>query len=254
MRILAVVLNTFKEAVRDRILYSILVFALLMIGGSALLAALSIGQEAKIIQDLGVASISLFGTLIAVFLGIGLVYKEIERRTLYVLLSRPLPRDQFILGKYLGLGLVLLVNVSLMGLFLFLLTRIYLARWPWHLIPVLGFLFLELLVITGVATFFSSFTTPTLSALFTLSLFFIGHFTPDLKVFVARFGGPLTRVLVDLFYYLLPNLRHFHQEQLLLNGLPLEGIVAFQVVLYGLLYVVAILLLAMLLFARRDLK
>lgn len=254
MKTLAIALNTFKEAVRDKILYTILIFALFMIGGSALLAALSIGQEAKIIQDLGLTSISLFGTLIAIFLGIGLVYKEIEKRTLYVLLSKPLPRDQFILGKYLGLSLVLLVNVSIMGLGLFLLARIYLSQWPWHLILALAFVFLELLVITAVATLFSSFTTPTLSAIFTLSVFFIGHLSPDLKVFSARFGGPVIRFFIDLFYYLLPNLRHFHFEHLLVHGLPVNGIVAFQAASYGLVYGIAVLLLTILVFARKDLK
>ncbi|MDH7498974.1 MAG: ABC transporter permease [candidate division NC10 bacterium] len=254
MKILAIILNTFKEAVRDKILYTILIFALFLIGGSALLAALSIGQEAKIIQDLGLSCISFFGTLIAIFLGIGLVYKEIEKRTLYALLSKPLSREQFILGKYLGLSLVLLVNVSIMGLGLFLLARIYLESWPWHLILGLAFIFLELLVITALATLFSSFSTPTLSAIFTLSIFFIGHLSPDLKLFAARFMDPTSRFVIDLLYYLLPNFRHFHLESSLVHGLALNGVVLFQAICYGLLYGIALLLLAMLIFSRRDLK
>lgn len=254
MKIFAITLNTFKEAVRDKILYTVLIFALFMIGGSTLLAALSIGQEAKIIQDLGLSCISLFGTLIAIFLGIGLVHKEIEKRTLYALLSKPLPRDQFILGKYLGLSLVLLTNVCVMGLGLFFLARIYLASWPWHLLLALAFIFLELLVITALATLFSSFTTPTLSAIFTLSIFFIGHLSSDLKLFAAGFMGPTSRFLIDLLYYLLPNLRHFHLEASLIHGLTLNGIVLFQTICYALSYGIALLLLAMVIFSRRDLK
>jgi len=254
MKVLAISINTFKEAVRDRILYTLLIFALFMIGSSALLASLSTGQDAKIIQDLGLSCISIFGTLIAVFLGIGLVYKEIEKRTLYVLISKPIHRAQFILGKYLGLALVLLTNVAIMGTGLLLLSRIYLGEWPWRLLVALAFTLLELLVITGLAILFSSFTTPTLSAIFTLSLFLIGHLSPDLRLFAGRFGRPAARLLIELFYYLLPNFQHFHFESLIINGFLPDGIVLFQSACYGLLYGAALLLLAMLAFARRDLK
>jgi len=254
MKVLAISINTFKEAVRDRILYTLLIFALFMIGSSALLASLSTGQDAKIIQDLGLSCISIFGTLIAVFLGIGLVYKEIEKRTLYVLISKPIHRAQFILGKYLGLALVLLTNVAIMGTGLLLLSRIYLGEWPWRLLVALAFTLLELLVITGLAILFSSFTTPTLSAIFTLSLFLIGHLSPDLRLFAGRFGRPAARLLIELFYYLLPNFRHFHFESLIINGFLPDGIVLFQSACYGLLYGAALLLLAMLAFARKDLK
>ncbi len=254
MKVLAIALNTFKEAVRDKILYAILIFALFLIGGSALLAALSIGQEAKIIQDLGLSCISLFGTLIAIFLGIGLVYKEIEKRTLYILISKPIYRGQLILGKYLGLSLVLLTNLAVMGTGLFLLSRVYLGRWPWLQIVSLSFAYLELLVVTGIAILFSSFTTPTLSAIFTLSIFFIGHLSPDLKLFAARLGGPASRFLIDFLYYLLPNFRHFHWESSVVHELPLDSTILIQSASYGLLYGAFLLLLAILIFARRDLK
>ena len=225
-----------------------------MIGGSALLAVLSIGQEGKIIQDLGLSFISIFGTFIAIFLGIGLVYKEIEKRTLYVLLSKAVHRGQFILGKYLGLTLVILVNVSIMGLGLFMLSRVYCREWPWHLLLGLAFILVELLVITALATLFSTFSTPTLSATFTLSLFFIGHLSPDLRLFSARFGGAVTRFVVDLCYYLLPNFRHFHFESPLIHALAFDGGMLIRASVYGLLYTAALLFLATLIFSARDLK
>lgn len=254
MKILAIALNTFKEAVRDKILYAILIFALFLIGGSAVLAALSIGQEGKIIQDLGLSCISLFGTLIAIFLGIGLVYKEIEKRTLYILISKPIGRGQFILGKYFGLSLVLLINLAIMGAGLFLLSRVYLGRWPWLQILALAFIYLELLIITGLAILFSSFTTLTLSAIFTLSIFFIGHLSPDLKLFAARFGGRSSRILIDFLYYLLPNFQHFHLESPIVHGRPLDPTVLCQSALYGLSYGASLLLMTILIFSRRDLK
>jgi ABC-type transport system involved in multi-copper enzyme maturation permease subunit len=154
----------------------------------------------------------------------------------------------------LGLALVLLTNVAIMGTGLLLLSRIYLGEWPWRLLVALAFTLLELLVITGLAILFSSFTTPTLSAIFTLSLFLIGHLSPDLRLFAGRFGRPAARLLIELFYYLLPNFRHFHFESLIINGFLPDGIVLFQSACYGLLYGAALLLLAMLAFARRDLK
>jgi Cu-processing system permease protein len=254
MKGLAIALNTFKEAVRDKILYTILIFALFLIGGSALLAALSIGQEGKIIQDLGLSCISLFGTLIAVFLGIGLVYKEIEKRTLYILISKPISRGQFILGKYLGLSLVLLVILIVMGAVLFFLSRVYLEGWPWLQVLALAFIYLELLIITGLATLFSSFTTPTLSAIFTLSIVFVGHLSSDLKIFAARFGRSATRFLIDLFYYFLPNFRVFHLESSVVHGHPLNSVILLESALYGLSYGACLVIVAILVFARRDLK
>ena len=107
--------NTFREAVRDRVLYNLVLFALLLIGGAVFLGELSGGQEAKIIIDLGLSAILLFGVFIALFVGVGLVHKEIERRTLYAILSKPVGRGQFLVGKYLGLCLTLLVNILIMG-------------------------------------------------------------------------------------------------------------------------------------------
>src|SRR6202521_3613722 len=115
-RVAAIARNAFREAVRDRVLYNLVVFALLLIAGAIFLGELSAGQEAKIIVDLGLSAILLFGVFISIFVGVGLVYKEIERRTLYAILSKPIGRGEFLAGKYVGLCLTLLVNVVIMGL------------------------------------------------------------------------------------------------------------------------------------------
>src|SRR5438128_3840696 len=126
-RVLLIARNAFREAVRDRVLYNLVVFALLLIAGSIFLGELSAGQESKIIIDLGLSAMLLFGAFIAIFVGVGLVYKEIERRTLYAILSKPIGRGQFLLGKYLGLCLTLLINVVIMGVGVSL-ALIYLHR------------------------------------------------------------------------------------------------------------------------------
>ena len=183
-RTLAICRNAFREAVRDRVLYNLVLFVLLLIGGSIFLGELSAGQESKIIVDLGLSAMLLFGAFIAIFVGVGLVYKEIERRTLYAILSKPISRGQFLLGKYLGLGLTLLINVAIMGVGVSL-ALIYIHRGWDPLVPkvwpAILLIYFELMILTGVALLFSSFSSPALSALMTFFIFIIGHFSGDLK-------------------------------------------------------------------------
>src|SRR5881394_2954821 len=167
-RVAAIARNAFREAVRDRVLYNLVVFALLVIAGAIFLGELSGGQEAKILVDLGLSAILLFGVLIAIFVGVGLVYKELERRTLYAILSKPIGRGEFLLGKYLGLSLTLLVNVVVMGLGLSAAV-VYVKR-GWdplviHIWPAILLIYVELTILTAVAMLFSSFSSPALSAL-----------------------------------------------------------------------------------------
>lgn len=253
-KVIVIALNTFKEAVRDRILYTILAFALALIGGSVILANLSVGGEEKIIKDLGLASILIFGTLIAIFIGIGLVYKELDKRTIYTIIAKPIHRYEFILGKYLGLLLTLFVNVSVMALGLFLLVSLMEGFFHVGLLYAVLLIFVELMVITAVSILFSSFTTPTLSAIFTLSVFVIGHLSRDLKEFAAQFGGPTLKAVVFALYYLLPNLSNFNIKGQAVHGVPVPmSFIGFSI-LYGAFYLSALLLLAMLIFERRDFK
>ena len=113
-RIVTIALGAFKESVRERVLYNLIVFAFLMIGAAILLGSISVGVEQIILVNLGLAAISVFGLLIAIFIGIGLVSKEIDRRTIYNILSKPVTRAEFILGKYAGLLLTLFVNTAIM--------------------------------------------------------------------------------------------------------------------------------------------
>src|SRR5688572_10435954 len=124
MRVAAIAANTFREAIRDRILYLLLAFAILMIVSSRVLSLLTVGAEEKIVKDVGLASLSLFGVATAIFVGVGLVFKEIEKRTVYTLISKPISRSQFILGKYLGLVMVLAVNLSIMTAVFYLLLML----------------------------------------------------------------------------------------------------------------------------------
>ena len=197
-RTVAIARNTFREAVRDRVLYNLVLFVLLLIAGAIFLGELSAGQDAKITADLGLSAMLLFGVFIAIFVGVGLVYKEIERRTLYAILSKPIGRGQFLLGKYLGLCLTLLVNVLIMGVGVSL-ALVYVRR-GWDPLalkiwPAILLIYVELMIMTGVALLFSTFSSPALSALLTFFVFIIGHFSAALKTLGNSSGSAAARLL-----------------------------------------------------------
>ena len=254
---LAIAHNAFREAVRDRVLYNLILFALLLIGSAIFLGELSAGQEAKIIVDLGLSAMLLFGAFIAIFVGVGLVYKEIERRTLYTILSKPIGRGQFLLGKYLGLGLTLLVNVAVMGMGI-TLALMYVRRgwdplvmtlWPGVLL-----IFAELLIITAVALLFSSFSSPALSALLTFFVFVIGHFSPDLRTLGNTASSLPARWLFRALYYALPNLSNYSVITATAHGaVPGARTIALALA-YASIYVVLLLSAAGLIFRRRNFK
>lgn len=256
-RITAIARNAFREAVRDRILYNLVVFALLLIAGAILLGELSGGQEAKIIVDLGLSAILLFGVFIATFVGVGLVYKEIERRTLYAILSKPIGRGEFLFGKYLGLALTLLVNVAIMGVGLSL-ALLYVKRgWDPLLVriwPAILLIYFELLILTGVAMLFSSFSSPALSALLTFFVFAIGHFSADLKTLAYAMNNPAARWLFTSLYYVLPNLANYNVITAVSHGLLPEPQLLVSALVYGLIYVSVLLAASVLIFSRRNLK
>jgi Cu-processing system permease protein len=247
-----IAVNTFRENLRDKILYNLLFFALLLIGMSVILADLTIAEQKKIVSDMGLAAINLVGLIIAIFVGIGLVNKEIERRTVYTIMARPISRAQFILGKYLGLVLTLFVNVMIMlGVFL---CTLWMDQVPIHgaFLQAVELIFIELLLVTALALFFSTFSSATLSAIMTLGFYVVGHLTTDLKGLVEKSPSEMVKAVVTGLYYLCPNL-----ELLNVKGQAASGIavaLSYQVLAtaYGLVYASLLLAGACLIFQRRD--
>jgi ABC-type transport system involved in multi-copper enzyme maturation permease subunit len=247
-----IALNAFRESLRDKILYNLVLFAGLLIGLSVLLADLSITEHHKVIADMGLAAINLIGVIIAMFVGISLVNKEIERRTIYTIMARPISRTCFILGKYFGLALTLLVNVAIM-MAVFLVTL-----WLYHvpigqsLFQAVQLIFVEILVVTAIALFFSTFTSSTLSAIFTLGLYVIGHLTADLRSVVATSESGVVKAIVDSFYYLCPNLEMLNIKGQAAVGIPAAPEYVVLASVYGLLYAGVLLTGACLVFQQRD--
>ena len=256
-RIAAIARNAFREAVRDRVLYNLVLFVLILTGASIFIGELSGGQERKVIVDLGLSAMLLFGVFIAIFVGVGLVYKEIERRTIYAVFSKPVGRGEFLVGKYLGLCLTLLVNVVVMGVGVSL-ALLYVSRGWDPLIPTIWpavlLIYMELMLLTAIALLFSSFSSPALSALLTFMVFIIGHFSADLKGLAVSLGSSGARTLFTALYYLLPNLANYSFITPAAHGrAPSAGFV-FATGLYALVYIAVILAAATLVFSRRNFK
>jgi ABC-type transport system involved in multi-copper enzyme maturation permease subunit len=256
-RITAIARNAFREAVRDRVLYNLVLFVLLLTAAAIFIGELSGGQERKIIVDLGLSAMLLFGVFIAIFVGVGLVYKEIERRTIYAIFSKPVGRGEFLVGKYLGLCLTLLVNVVVMGLGVSL-ALVYVSKgWDPLILtiwPAVLMIYLELMLITAVALLFSSFSSPALSALLTFSVFIIGHFSADLKSLAGSLGSTSTRWLFGGLYYLLPNLANYSFITPAAHGRAPASMFVLTTGLYALVYIAVILSAATLVFNRRNFK
>lgn len=253
MQLLMVVAgNTFRETIRDKILYNLVLFAVLLIGASVLLGTLTIGEQARIVNDLGLAAINLVAVIIAIFVGIGLVTKEIERRTVYTILARPITRVQFVLGKYMGLGLIVMVNVTIMfGMFL---GTIWLTGNVIHgsLFQAVELILVETLLVMAMALFFSTFSSSTLSATMTLGLYVIGHLTSDLRGIAEKSQNQLTEAALTALYYVCPNLEMLNVKGQAASGFLVEAGYQATATAYGLLYAGLLLTGACLVFQRRD--
>jgi ABC-type transport system involved in multi-copper enzyme maturation permease subunit len=263
----AIAVNVFRESVRDKVLYNLVLFAILMMGASYLLGQLTAGQDVKIIKDLGLTATSVFGLFIAVFIGIGLVSKEVERRSVYSLLPKPIHRYQLILGKYAGLTLTLVVNVLIMTV-AFYAVLLYtswgtdpIVEQAWEapamdpaLLKAIGLILIELLLVTAIAVLFSTFSTPILSAAFTFGLFIVGHFSTDLRNFDQVVSSPAAARLARGLYWVLPNLAQFDVKSQVVHGQTVPiGYVALTAG-YAALYTAMLLTMAVLVFSRRDFK
>ena len=248
--------NTFREAVRDRVLYNLIGFALLMSGAAILVGQISIDIERLVVVNLGLTAVSLFGLVIAIFIGIGLVSKEIDRRTLYTVLSRPVRRWEFIVGKFLGLSATLVVNTVCMALGVFG-ALLYVSHQLQHsdgwLLIALYFIVLQFLIVTALALLFSSFSSPLLAAVFTFSLFVIGTFAEDLRGFAAMAHGAM-RWLATGAAYLVPNLSALNVISSVAHEQPVSGQIVVYNTAYALIYTSMALCGAVLIFERRNLK
>ena len=263
----AIAINVFRESVRDKVLYNLVLFATVLIAASYLIGQLTAGQDVKIIKDLGLSATSIFGLFIAVFIGIGLVSKEVERRSIYSLLAKPITRAQLVLGKYCGLTLTLAVNIAVMALALYAVLAYMVwglppeARGVWDapaldpaLMKAVLLIFVELMLVTALALCFSTFSSPMLSAALTFGLYIVGHFSGDLKNFQQVVDSPAAARLARGLYWVLPNLAQFDVKSDVVHGLPVAIGYMAMTSAYAALYIAILLAISSLVFSRRDFK
>lgn len=252
MRMLAIARNTFRESVRDKVLYVLLFFAAVTIVGSKALGWISIGQDIKIIKDITLAATSVFGALIAIFVGASLIYKEIDKRTLYTILARPMDRWEFIIGKYLGLMALLAVVVGVMtGVSV---GYILLMGGPIDAVYLLAALliYFKLMVVTALALLTSSLSSPILGAIIVFCFYVFGHATGVFKDLPPQFKDTVAEKVLHFVYYVVPNLANFDIRAEAANSVAVNPAYVAYVIAYGLGYSAILILLATIAFERKD--
>ena len=246
--------NTLREALRDKVLYLFLGFAILLLASSKLFGLLTVGDQAKIIKDMGLAGIQLFTMLIAVMMSVLLISREIDSRTVYYILAKPVHRWQFLLGKYVGLLATVLLNLALMTVMLLLFVWAYGGGFDPRLMLATGMIGVEMALLVAFATLFAVLTRPMLGSVFTLAVFVVGHVSEDLWLLTRHLPGSIGRSLVSVLYYLVPNLERFNFKTEVVHQLPVPAAAVGWALAYGVLFTVLVLVLACLRFGRRDLQ
>ena len=255
-RILPIAFNTYREAVRDRVLYNLIVFALLIVASALFVGQISIEVERIVLINMGLTAISIFGVVIAIFIGISLVWKEIERRTIYTVLAHPVRRWEFLFGKFLGLFGTLTFNTALMSVGFFA-ALIYLShglgRPDIYILAAIYFVILQLMMMTSLAMLFSTFSSPLLSSIFAFAIFAIGTLSEDLHNFAAMAPVP-TKAILTVMAYLVPNLSSLNVISEVAHGIPIQPGLLFHNTVYAITYTAVVLCCAAAIFENRNFK
>ena len=252
-----IALNTYKETVRDKVLYNILFFAVMMFGVSYFVSQWAALGMFKVLQDFSLAVISVFGIIISVFLGISLVYKEIEKKTVYVIVSKPIKRWYFIVGKFLGISITLLVNTLFLTLISLLTLNIMGVEISAQFITAALLTYMEMLVVLAISILFSSFSTPFVSLIFTILVVITGKLSYDILMYADKMlqkGDVLYAKVLYGIYYVVPNLDNFNLRTRVVNKLDIPMDTVFYSIMYGFIFVIFYLTISSIVFSKRDMK
>jgi ABC-type transport system involved in multi-copper enzyme maturation permease subunit len=257
-RIRAIAWNTFREAVRNKILYSLLFFAVLIIMSALAIGNLTLHEEVRTIRDIGLFGIDIFGVIIAIFVGVNLLYKELDLKTVYTILPKPLWRWEFVLGKWLGILLTLAVQMVVMGIVLGIVLAMEDAHFDVPTAKAIWLLFVNVMLVTSIAVFFSAFSSPFLSGFFSLGCFVVGRSVPDIRALGEKVG-PGAKGVLDLFCNVVPNLHLFYPsgsivgaEEVSVHRQFVGADYLLSATAYGVAYSVVVLVFAMMIFRKRD--
>jgi Cu-processing system permease protein len=248
-----IALNSVKETIRNHVVYMVLLFVILLIILSVSFGDWSVFARIQVIEDFGLATMSISGLLLAVFIGVGMLGKEISSKTLYHVITKPITRHQFIIGKFTGLLAVLVLNYAVMSLFFIGTLLCFGGHVGWTLVSAIICIGTEMAVIISAALFFSTFTSSMLAALFSIAFYCAGHLNDLISVHIAAQHWSLFPLIMKALYYLLPNLEHFNIRNHVVYQSGLPGGYTFLAMAYGGLYVILFLFLSCLIFRKKDL-
>lgn len=254
MKLWALALNTFREAVRDRALHSILFFGVAAVILSIAFKEITIGDQSKVVRSIAHSGVDLFASVIAMFLGISLLWKELEKKTIYTILSKPIPRWTFVLGKYVGLVLTVGIELLLLVFIYSIVIGIQQGVPSLTTYVSFGLVFIELLLLTAWATLFSAYSAPMTATAFTLSIFIIGHLTDDIWLYGSQAENPMIQDVAAVLYYLLPNFEIFNIRSFAIHQKPVPWERVWPAIGYGLSYTAVVLWAAVAVFRRRDIR
>ena len=253
-RVMAIAHNTLREAIRSRVLYALLFFALALIGTGVLLSALSYVERERILQDVGMAAVRIFSVMIAIFVGIGLLHREVDRRTVFTILSKPIGRGEFLVGKYLGLVATLWIQIAVMGVCFCLVSLLAGAPLTATHAAAFAMIGVETSVVVALAVLFSAFTTPFLAAFFSGGMVLIGYASRDLRALGAQAELPSLQWVTEGLYRVMPDLEAFDLSIHATHALPIASSDVVLPLAYGVGYVILLLSAATWIFERRDFR
>ena len=256
-KIAAIASVTVREAVRQRLAVNLLVFGVALLAASITISTLTFGEQYRIIANLGLSAMEVVGTLIATFLGAGLIAGEIERRTLYPVLAKAVTRPEYLVGRYLGLVATVTLNLLVMGAIFGTVLAVHLGGTSFvrgtPILAVLAAMAVQFAMVAAVATFFSTFSSTTLSAIFTLSVVVAGYLSSDLVRYWSK-QGQIAQALGKVAYVLVPNLEALNLKEAMVYRDPVAASFAWTGIGYGVLYAAAVVSFAAAVFGRRDLR
>ncbi len=253
-RTFAIMENTFKEAFRQRIMILLLIFSIILIVISIFLEPFALGESPKLLRDFGMAVASLFGILVVIIIGSTLIHKDIEKRTIYTVIAKPVRRSEIIFGKFLGLFFLIAMLEGAMAIIHQIVIFIYEGKFDLRILLNLPFSLIEIMVLLGILLLFSSFSSATLTSIMGVIFYVIGHASPDLKLFADTVKIPVLKYLAYGFYYTLPNLENFNLRLEIVHKLPIYPDQLLFSICYGFIYTIFLIYLSILIFEQREFK
>lgn len=251
-RIMSIAGVVYRESLRNRIILSLIALSILLIFVSAFISPIALGEKERIIKDIGLSSMSFFSMLIVLLAGTRLVYQEIERKTIYLIITKPVSKAQIIIGKYFGLLLTILTVTAVSGLFLIITVLVFNAGFTVNVLLAIILNVMQFALLLAIVIFFSTFSSPVLSGLFTLMLYIIGYLIKDLGFFIQRTGNVFAKILIRAIMLIVPNFYYTDIKLQAVNNLSVSGNYLMFAVAYMLLYTVFFIVVSIIIFERKE--